>query len=67
MKYIIQSCYYGDTKWNFRAETNDYIKSILAYDKTVKQDRKLKANNTYRIINQSGKVLIMLDPENKKV
>jgi len=59
MKYIIQSRIIGDTKWNFRAEvelkkTNvDNMKNFYKnLSNVIKQDRKLKIQNKYRVIPQ---------------
>jgi hypothetical protein len=57
MKYIIQSRIIGDTKWNFRAEfklkkTNvGTMKNFYeTLSNVIKQDRKLKIQNKYRVI-----------------
>jgi hypothetical protein len=61
MKYIIQSKWFGDTKWNFRCEANDHTKAILNIIDTKKQDLRLKVrDNSYRIVNKQEKVLYIL-------
>jgi hypothetical protein len=59
MKYIIQSRIIGDTKWNFRAEVElkkteiDTMKNFHKnLSNVIKQDRKLKIQNKYRVIPQ---------------
>jgi hypothetical protein len=59
MKYIIQSRIIGDTKWNFRAEVelkkteidilNNFYENL---SNVIKQDKKLKIQNKYRVIPQ---------------
>lgn len=59
MKYIIQSCIKGDTKWNYRSEvkgkkTNvDTLKDFYhTIANVIKQDNKLNIQNTYRVLPQ---------------
>lgn len=61
MKYIIQSKSAGDTKWNYRSESTDQIKAILAITDAKKVDLRLKVrDNLYRIVNSKEKVLFTL-------
>jgi hypothetical protein len=49
-KLVLQSKYNGDTKWNFRGEAKNERDFYKMVTETIRQDTKLKVNNTYRFI-----------------
>lgn len=51
---ILQSKWEGDTKWTFRAEGHQNSKTYFRFYQITKEDRKLKAKNTYRIIEKKN-------------
>lgn len=50
MKLILQSRWQGDNKWNFRAEGFPTSKTFFNFYQIIKQDKKLKTKNLYRMI-----------------
>ena len=50
MKMIVQSKWIGDTKWNYRGEAKNNLALYNLVSTITRQDRKLKTNNTYRVI-----------------
>ena len=50
MKVIVQSKWIGDTKWNYRGEAKNNLALYNLVSTIVRQDRKLKTQNTYRFV-----------------
>jgi hypothetical protein len=65
MKYIVQSCSYGDDKWSFRKESKDALKILLELEDVMKGDRRWKSSSAYyRIIDNNEKVVFVKQHDN---
>jgi hypothetical protein len=52
MKFIIQSRWEGDTKWNYRGEAKNTVDLYNLVSTIVRQDKKLRTKNKYKLLPQ---------------
>jgi len=66
MKFIIQSKPLSGDKWLFRAEVSGQWSAMIEFYSTIREDKRLKAKNDYRMINRKGESIGYSFQDNNK-